>query len=94
MSKNLIVSDEYINEMASYVDEQGDFFEQMMSDYIRILTSLAQNGFTSGKYHTGLLAYVDVAKSLKGDVSQTSKCIKQKLLGFQEDIDERDKYLY
>ena len=94
MSKDLIVSDEYIKEMASYVDEQGDFFERMLSDYIQMLTILAQNGFTSGKYHKGLLDYVDVAKTLKGDISEISKRIQMKLLGFQKDIDERDKYLY
>ena len=94
MSKNLIVSDEYINEMASYVDEQGEIFEQMMSDYRNILYLLAKSGFSSGKFHSELLAYVDVAKSLKGDISNISTCIKKKLLGFQEDIDERDKYVY
>ncbi len=94
MSSNLIVNDEYIIEMAGLVEKQGLYFESILSEYSRALIIIAEDGFTSGKFHTGLLAYVEVAKSLKGDITELSKCVRDKLIAFQKDIDDRDKYVY
>ena len=94
MVNNLIVSDEYINEMSEFFLKQGENLENMLDQYLAVLWVICNINITSGKIHDGLEAYKNAGKSLNGELKILSTVVSQTLKNFLNEIDEVDKYIY
>ncbi len=94
MANELIVSDDYIEEMSEFFLNQGQNLENMLDQYLTAVSVICSTNITSGRIHDGLEAYRNAGKSLNGELKMLSTVVSQTLNNFINEIDEVDKYLY
>lgn len=93
MAANLIVSDEYINDMADYFKEQGQNYNSMLTAYRNIVHDMIENGIKKGRIHDVLTTYIEATNCIEGEMKLISLSINQKLKSFIDEIDAKDKYI-
>lgn len=93
-SNELVVDDDYCNNMGQYFLEQGDAIEKCISSYIDIMNRVNNSAIMSGETKEALIAYTTQAKKIQGRIQQISKVLKKTTYNFLREVDVQDKYLF
>lgn len=92
--RDIIVDDDYIKNVAKYVNDYGTNFEKCYSDYIKIMKQYSTDGATSGSLSNAVDEYIAVAELLESKVSEITTTFSANLSTFLADFDKADSYLY
>lgn len=91
---NIVVDDEYVQSMKTYVETYGELFETYYERYIGIMKTFNETGVMEGAAADAIGKYVLAATALKGRINDLSKLYAQTLEDYLADIDVADSYLY
>lgn len=92
--KELIVDDEYVQSMGQYFRNQGDFLEECLSSYLRLLEVAKSAGIKEGASADALESFTGLARRLEGEIKKLSDIAGSYADNFLSRVDEEDKYLY
>lgn len=94
----LIVHDEYIEEVKNFFSTSFLGLSDLTSQYINIMRTVRENGFKSGKTADALETFISQVsmettdENISADV--VSPCVSQYCDNFIDQIDDADKELY
>lgn len=94
----LIVHDEYIEEVNIYFSEQYAGLAELIAKYTDIMTNVRENGIKAGKTANALetfISQIDMKisdENISSDVM--SSCVSRYCTSFIDRINEEDKELY
>lgn len=91
---DIIIEDEYIQEMRNFSKLQGSRFEAVLTEYIAIMHKLNAEGIVRGETADILKMFIETVMSFKGQVQELSELFRQLLDQYLTDIDYADKELY
>lgn len=91
---DIIIEDEYIQEMRDFSKLQGSRFETVLTEYIAVMYKLNAEGIVRGETADILKMFIETVMSLKGQVQELSELFQQLLDQYLADIDYADKELY
>ena len=91
---DIIIEDEYIEEMQSFSKVQASRFEVTLTEYMAVMSTLNAEGIVKGQTADALKMFIETAKSLKGKVQEISELFQQLLESYLSDINDADKELY
>ena len=91
---DIIVDDDFIKKVSTYVKNFGTDFDKCYSDYVKITEEYASNGANSGQLSDAISEYIEVAKLLKSKVTEITTAFSGNLDSFLVDFDDADSYLY
>ncbi len=90
----LIVDDDYCNNMGQYFLEQGDAIDTCISSYIGIMERVNNSAIVLGETSSALSAYITQASKLQGKIRQISSVLKSTEEHFLLEVDAQDRYLF
>lgn len=90
----LVIDDNYINEMAEYFEMQGKQLQCMVDSYIAALKRVTQEGVVEGETSDALKSFWEYAEKLNQVISAASTEIRDSVINYLEEIDTQDQYLY
>lgn len=90
----LVINDNYINEMAEYFETQGKQLQRMVDSYIAALKRVTEEGVVEGETSDALKSFLEYAEKLNQVVSATSVEVRDTVINYLEEIDTQDQYLY
>ena len=94
----LIVHDEYIEEVKNFFVSSFDGLANLTNKYISIMTDARENGFQSGKTADALETFISQVSMETSDeniaADVVSGSISQYCINFLDQIDDADKELY
>lgn len=90
----LIIDEEYINEMAEYFEKQGKQLQKMADSYINTMTRVVKEGVVMGKTSESLKTFLQYAQKLNQVILSTALQVRNSTMNYLEEIDTQDQYLY
>lgn len=63
---DLMVCDEYMDELGAYLDKEFEILSDAVDEYIAILRAVSTEGIAEGKTAQALKAFTEQAEALKG----------------------------
>ncbi|MBD5534984.1 MAG: hypothetical protein HDQ99_04915 [Lachnospiraceae bacterium] len=90
----LIIDEEYINEMAEYFEKQGKQLQNMADSYIAAMKRVVEEGIVKGETSEALRAFLEYAEKLNQVIVSTAIQIRDYTMDYLEEIDTQDQYLY
>ena len=90
----LIIDEDYINEMAEYFETQGKQLQNMVDSYIAIMKRVVEEGIVKGETSDALMTFLAYAEKLNRVIASTSKEIRDSVMNYLEEMDVQDQYLY
>lgn len=90
----LIVDDENIEEMGKYIILKGAKIEKYLKEYNEQIKNICSDGISSGEVHDGLVEFQKYIEGLIGQVDTAVRAINIHLTNFDEEIDEKDQYIF
>lgn len=91
---DVIVNDEYIENMKNFMNTQSQQFEDCITKYNLILTIARTNGAYEGEFAEALSQFANAASQLSGDLDSIAQIGTTLLDEYLRQVDEADKYLY
>ncbi len=92
--KQLIIDDDYCNQMSEYFIKQEEHLDSVISQYITILQEIKNTAITSGDVSDALSEYIGYAQKLNNQIGNVSTITKTHISNFLKKVDEVDKYLF
>ncbi len=92
--QDIVIVDEYIEEMKKFCNVQGTRYEMALFKYVMILTELNSQGIVRGQTADALRVFLGAAASLRGRVGEVTALFQQLMENYLTDIDEADQELY
>ena len=93
-SNQCIIDDAYCTSMGVYFKSQGNRLDQMVEDYIAVLTTIKNDGITKGDIHMVLEAYITYTEKMKTKIGMISENAQSQVNKFLTRVDEADQYLF
>lgn len=90
----LIIDEEYINEMAEYFEKQGKQLQKMADSYINTMTKVVKEGVVMGETSESLNTFLQYAEKLNQVIISTAMQVRNSTMNYLEEIDTQDQYLY
>lgn len=90
----LIIDEEYINQMAEYFEKQGKQLQNMINSYNAVMKKVVEAGIMEGKTSETLKAFSEYAEKLNQVIISTAMQIRDSTMNYLEEIDTQDQYLY
>lgn len=90
----LVIDDNYINEVAEYFETQGKQLQRKVDSYIAALKRVTEEGVVEGETSDALKSFLEYAEKLNQVVSATSVEVRDTVMNYLEEIDTQDQYLY
>lgn len=90
----LVIDDNYINEVAEYFETQGKNLQRMVDSYIAALKRVTEEGVVEGETSDALKSFLEYAEKLNQVISSTSVEVRDTVMNYLEEIDTQDQYLY
>lgn len=87
---DIIIDEEYIQEMQNFSKVQGSRFEGILTEYIAVMNELNVEGIVKGQTAETLKMFIETAKSLQGKVQEISELFQQLLESYLSDINDAD----
>ena len=91
---DLIIDDEYWNEMAENIRARCEELGYIYEKYIGILANMKDNAITEGDTHEAIKAFKLIADGLNGEFELVGNHVDASIKNYLEKIDKADKYLY
>ncbi|WEV74119.1 hypothetical protein OZX74_00685 [Bifidobacterium sp. ESL0798] len=93
---NLIISDDYTNEVGNTCRDRGGNLDDAMNSYLSLLDQVASEAIPSGAQHDALVAFTNVARQLyggkTGTLKETSKTLQTTCEDFIAEVDADDQF--
>ena len=90
---DLIIEDEYVQQMGEYLCEEAQFIHKLLREYITILKNVCEDGITEGKTARALAEFVSQAEQIKG-IDEIGNAAKRFCKNYINQIDSADGDLY
>lgn len=90
----LVIDEEYINEMAEYFEKQGKQLQNIAASYIGAMKRVVGEGIIEGKTSETLKTFLEYAEKLNQVIISTAMQIRDSAMNYLEEIDTQDQYLY
>lgn len=90
----LVIDDNYINEVAEYFETQGKNLQRMVDSYIAALKRVTEEGVVEGETSDALKSLLEYAEKLNQVIAATSVEVRDTVMNYLEEIDTQDQYLY
>lgn len=94
MNTEVVVVDDYINDLSLKINETGKDINLIIAEYTRILSNIRETGITAGQTADAVEEFSEAAKCLNEKYLDACNCMFLILGAYIEDIDKADKYLY
>ena len=92
--KDLIVVDEYYDEIATQLQYECEKLNTAYKSYIRILNDICSEAITEGETSEALHAFAKLAERLSGILQKVGDSFYLSLDAYPDAIDKADQYLY
>ncbi|WEV67565.1 hypothetical protein OZX72_00735 [Bifidobacterium sp. ESL0769] len=93
---NLIISDEYTNEVGNTCRGYGNTLDDAMKSYLSLLDQVTSEAIPSGAQHDALVAFTNVVKQLyggkTGTLEETSSTLQTTCEDFIAQVDSDDQF--
>lgn len=93
-AKDMVIYDDYIYDMAEHIENSGNKLQEMIDEYLAILQDLMTDGIVSADIIGKIQTCQEDAKSLEQVIMSTAEEIKNLMMVFLEEIDQKDQDLY
>ena len=94
VSNDLIINDEYLKSMGSYLVNLGEKMDSFVSEYIHILQEIQNTAIISGEVSEALYIFIEYVQKLNNQIGDISASVKTQIDKFLERIDSEDQYLF
>ena len=94
MDPNLIIDDDYIQEVGRLSLKRAKELDEILASYIEVLREIESEAITSGKTAQAISAYVGCVSLLTDRLSTSSEMIKKVASSFIIDVNVADEYLF
>ena len=90
----LKIDDDYITEMGNYFNEKGIELQGYVDKYIKILDNIRTDAIVEGDTAKALDEFIDFSKNLNTKIKELGASAKKQAVGFADEIDVADSYLF
>lgn len=95
MAENeLVIDDEYCENMGSYFYAQGTMLDTMVKNYITALEKVRSDAIKEGEVAKALDVYITYVKKLDEQIKEISVIAKKEVEDFLSQVDNADEYLF
>ena len=94
---DLIIHDEYLNEISSYFEEQEEYLSQAIDAYIEIMKAVKVKGIMQGETSDALEEFINQIEMSGSNIDRPDDLadrVKNYLTNFINKVDKADKHLY
>lgn len=91
---NLMVDDEYCQNMGNYLQKKGCELDRIVTEYINILQEINNTAIMNGETAEVLSQYIECCRKLEGKITYLSNVANQTVTQFLSDVDTADDYLF
>lgn len=91
---DIIMSDDFVDEMASKLVKEANKLEQHVDDYIRLLKEIHERGIMEGNTADALSEFISIASKLNGIFADFEELLQITCDNYKYDFDEADEELY
>ena len=90
----LIIDDDYVNEMADFLNTRATNLQEGIDRYIQILENIRRDAIKQGATADALDTFISYAKNLSNVVEELGQTAKETCNTFISDVDESDEFLF
>ena len=90
----LIIDDDYVNEMADFLNTRATNLQEGIDRYIQILDNIRRDAIKQGATADALDTFISYAKNLSEVVEELGSSADKTCNAFLTDIDESDEFLF
>lgn len=94
MDTNLIIDDDYIQDVGTLCRQRGEKLEEILTSYLDILQEIRDEAVMDGAICASLEAYKECASMISGQLETISEQIQNVCKAFINEINEADSYLF
>lgn len=94
MDPNLIISDEYVEDVGTYCVKRGRTLEDIMDSYLGILREIKYEAITGGEISQTLGEFIECVSLLNNQLKEVSNNANTASKYFVIDINDADSYLF
>ena len=92
--KNLVVVDEYYDEIAMQIKVECEHLNDVFDSYKRVLTEVCNNAITEGETSEALRAFNNLSNKLSEIPKKIGNSLYLSLVAYPDAVDKADQYLY
>lgn len=94
MDANLIIDDNYVQEVGRLSSIRGRKLEEILDNYVGILTEIETEAITSGEISQAVVSFRECVTMLNDRLSTISTNVNTVANGFIIDVNTEDDYLF
>lgn len=94
MDANLIIDDNYVQEVGRLSSVRGKKLEEILDSYVRILSEIEMDAITSGEISQAIVAFRECVTLLNDRISTISTNVDTVAESFIIDVNIADDYLF
>lgn len=91
---DLIVVDEFYEEMGKFFKKEGKHLDKIAKEYTVVLKVLKARGICEGETAQALTEYINLASQIDECAAQIGESVKSMLNSYIKSIDVKDKYIF
>lgn len=90
----LIIDDDYVATMGTYLNDKGTELQGFVDQYIQILEKIRTDAIIAGDTAKALDEFINFSKNLNVKIQELGASGKKQAEGFAIEVDEADSYLF
>ncbi|MEE0931024.1 MAG: hypothetical protein UIM53_08490 [Acutalibacteraceae bacterium] len=94
MDANLIIDDNYVQEVGRKSSERGKMLEEILDSYVTILSEIETEAITSGEISQAVAAFRECVALLNDRLTTISNNVDTVADSFIIDVNDADEYLF
>lgn len=94
MDSNLIISDEYIEEVGKACAKRGNVLDEILYSFILILKEIRQEAIIEGETAQALGEFIDCISRLRNQLQDISDNVNEACKYFVIDVNDADSFLF
>lgn len=94
MDNNLIVDDDYVQDVGRLSKQRGKKLEAILDDYVTILTEIETEAITDGEVSSAVTAFRECVTLLNDKLSEISSNVDTVADSFIISVNTADEYLF
>ena len=94
MDPNLIISDEYVEDVGTYCVKRGRTLEDIMDSYLGILREIKNEAIITGEISQTLEEFIDCVSQLNNQLKDISNNVYAASVQFVSDVNDADSFLF
>lgn len=94
MDENLVIDDDYVQDVGDVCARRGRELEEILSSYLEILDVIKSEALIEGDISLALEAFNECAAALSGQIEKISSQIQDVCGAFIVEVNDADSYLF